>query len=83
MRPEEGMYLAHRQGNPLLGFLPRVDAYFGIRREHRSLHGDGVGMRRDIIRQDQYGRLTKTEAELLRPLPLGSLDVAKVREGSG
>jgi putative SOS response-associated peptidase YedK len=27
--------------------------------------------------------LTKTEAELLRPLPLGSLDVAKVREGSG
>jgi putative SOS response-associated peptidase YedK len=27
--------------------------------------------------------LTKTEAELLRPLPQGSLDVATVREGSG
>jgi hypothetical protein len=26
--------------------------------------------------------LTKTEAELLRPLPRGSLDVATVREGS-
>jgi putative SOS response-associated peptidase YedK len=27
--------------------------------------------------------LTKTEAELLRPLPRGSLDVAMVRKGSG
>jgi putative SOS response-associated peptidase YedK len=26
---------------------------------------------------------TKTEAELLRPLPQGSLDVATVREGKG
>jgi len=58
MRPEEGTHLAHRQGNPLLGLLPREHAHFGLRREHRGLHGDGVRMRRDIIRQDQQGRLT-------------------------
>src|SRR6202049_664561 len=57
MRPEEGSYLAHRQGNPLLGLLPREHAHFGLWREHRCLHGDGVRMCRDIIRQDQYGRL--------------------------
>src|SRR4029077_2985529 len=57
MSPEEGMYLAHRQGNPLLGLLPREHAHFGVWREHRSFHGDGVRMRRDIVRQDQYGRL--------------------------
>ena len=51
------MYLAHRQGNPLLGLLPREHAHFGVWREHRGLHGDGVRMRRDIIRQDQYGRV--------------------------
>ena len=68
MRPEEGTYLAHRQGNPLLGLLPREHAYFGLRREHRGLHGDSVRMRRNIVRQDQYRRLapahevaTKTE----------------------
>src|SRR5207253_405275 len=58
MCPEEGTYLAHRQGNPLLGLLPREHAHFGPWREHRGLHGHGVRMRRDIIRQDQYGRLT-------------------------
>src|SRR6202023_1368060 len=57
MCPEEGMYLAHRQGNPLLGLLPREHAHFGPWREHRGLHGDGVGMPRDIVRQNQYGRL--------------------------
>jgi uncharacterized protein with HEPN domain len=41
MRPKEGTYLADRQGNPLLGLLPRVHAQFGLRREHRALHGDG------------------------------------------
>src|SRR6266487_6715593 len=56
MRPEEGTYLAHRQGNPLLGLLPWEHAHFGLRREHRGFHGDSVRMRRDIIRQDQYGR---------------------------
>ena len=60
MRPEEGTYLAHRQGNPLLGLLPREHAHFGLRREHRGLHGDGVRMRRDIVRQDQDGRLALT-----------------------
>jgi hypothetical protein len=42
MRLEEGMDLAHRQGNPLFGLFPGEDAHFGFRREHRALHGDGV-----------------------------------------
>src|SRR5258706_5904184 len=29
MRPEEGTYLAHRQGNSFLGLLPREHAHFG------------------------------------------------------
>src|SRR6202166_5241122 len=57
MRPQEGTYLAHRQWNPLLGLLPREHAHLGFRREHRGLHGDGVGMRRNIIGEDQHGRL--------------------------
>src|SRR5579859_5045216 len=57
MCSEERMYLAHRQRNSFLGLLPREDAHFGLRREHRGLHGHGVWMRRDIVRQDQYGRL--------------------------
>src|SRR5512144_2148153 len=57
MRPEEGTYVAHRQGNPLFGFLPRENAHFGLWRKHRGLHGDGVGMGGDIVRQDQDGRL--------------------------
>jgi len=55
MRPEEGTYLAHRQGNPLLGLLPREHAHFGLRREHRGLHGDGVRMRRDIAGRIRMG----------------------------
>src|SRR5437667_3118630 len=57
MRPKEGTYLAYRYRNPLLGLLPRVHAHFGFRREHRGLHRNGIRMRRDIVRQDQYGRL--------------------------
>ncbi len=60
MRSEEGTYLAHRQGNPLLGLFPGEHAHFGLRSEHRGLHGDGVWMRRDIIGQDQYRRLAIT-----------------------
>src|SRR5262249_20292166 len=30
MRPEERTYMAHREGNPLLGLLPRVHANFGF-----------------------------------------------------
>ena len=48
MRPEEGPYLVHRQGNPLLGLFPRENAHFGLRREHRGVHCDCVRMRRDI-----------------------------------
>src|SRR5580700_9056446 len=42
MRLEEGMDVAHGQGNPLLRFFPGEHAHFGLRREHRALHGDGV-----------------------------------------
>ena len=54
MRHKEGMYLAHCQRNSLLGLLPREHTYFGLRREHRGLHGDSIGMRRNIIWQNQY-----------------------------
>src|SRR5438445_5886467 len=53
MRLEEGMNLAHRQGDSLLGFFPREHAHFGLWREHRALHGDGVWVRGDLVRQDQ------------------------------
>src|ERR1700730_121462 len=57
MRPEEGTYLAYRQGYALPGLLPGEHAHFSLRRQHRGFHGDGVRMRWDIIRQDQYRRL--------------------------
>ena len=39
------MNLAHGQGDSLLGFSPREHAHFGLGREQRALHGDGVRMR--------------------------------------
>src|SRR4029077_8999469 len=60
MRLEEGMDLAHRQRNPLFGLFPGEDAHFGFRREHRALHGDGVWMSRDLVRQDQDRVLATT-----------------------
>jgi hypothetical protein len=50
---EEGMNLAHRQGDSLLGFFPREHAHFGLGREQRALHGDSVWMRGDLVRQHQ------------------------------
>jgi len=50
------MDLAHRQGNPLLRFLPREHADFGLWRQQRRFQGDGVWVRRDVG-QDQDGRL--------------------------
>ena len=41
MRLEEGMNLAHRQGNSFLGLFPGEYAHFRFRREHRALHRDG------------------------------------------
>ena len=49
--------LADRERNALLRLLPRKQADFGVRRQHRGLHGDRVGMRRDIVGQDQHRRL--------------------------
>ena len=55
------MNLAHRQGNSFLGFFPGEDAHLGFWREHRALHGDGVWVRRDVVRQDQDRVLTTTD----------------------
>jgi hypothetical protein len=52
MRLEEGMNLAHRQGNSLLGFLPREHAHLCLRRQYGALHGDGVWVRADLVWQD-------------------------------
>jgi hypothetical protein len=60
MRLEEGMDVAHRQGNPLFGFFPGEHAHFGVRREHRALHGDGVRVGRGIVRQHQNRGLAPT-----------------------
>ena len=57
MCPQEGSDLAHCQRNPLLGFFPWENAYFGVWREHRGLHGHGVRMRGYIIRKNQHWRL--------------------------
>src|SRR5215831_5424026 len=53
MRFEEGMNLAHRQGNSFLGFFPGEDAHLGLWREHRALHGDGVWVRGNLVRENQ------------------------------
>ena len=53
MRFEEGMNLAHRQRDSLLGFLPGEDAHLGFWCKHRALHGDGVWVRGNFVRQDQ------------------------------
>jgi hypothetical protein len=59
----EGTYLAHRQGNPLLGLLPREHAHFGLRSEHRALRGaTSVGTYR--------ATQVKFEASSVLPLPL-------------
>src|SRR5258706_3689462 len=57
MRAHERAYLAHRERNTLPGLLPRIEAHFGLRCEHRRFHGDGVRVRRNVVRQHQYGRL--------------------------
>ena len=57
------MNLAHRQGNSLLGFFPGEDAHLGFWREHRALQGDGVWVRRDVVRQDQ-DRILATPHEI-------------------
>ena len=47
--------MAHRQWNPFLRLLPRVDADFGFRRKHRGFHGDRERVRRNIVREDHTG----------------------------
>ena len=55
--PSERMDLSHCQRNPLLRVLPREHAHFGLRRQHRRLHRDGIRMRWNIVRHDQHRRL--------------------------
>src|SRR6516162_1979749 len=58
MGPEEGAHMAHRQRDLVRGRLPRIEAHLGVRREMHALHRHGVGVRRDVVRQHQYRRLT-------------------------
>ncbi len=51
MRPQKRPDLAHGEGDALLRLFPWKHADFGFRREHRAFHGDGVGMRWNIVRQ--------------------------------
>jgi len=53
MRLQERMDLTHRQGNPLLGLLPRVHTHFCLRREHSAFHRHLIWVRRDIVRENQ------------------------------
>ncbi len=57
MRAQERAHLAHGEGNALLGLLPGKHRHLGFRREHRGLHGDRVGMRRNVVGHDQHRRL--------------------------
>src|ERR1051326_4577612 len=43
MRFEERTDLSYRHGDAPLRVFPREHARFGLRREHHTLHGDGVG----------------------------------------
>ena len=65
MRAHERTYLPHRQGNSFLRLLPGENAHFGVWREHRALHGDGIGMGGDFVRQDEDRILAATD-ELTR-----------------
>jgi hypothetical protein len=56
--------MAHRLGNLVLGLLPRVEAHVGIRRETHDLHGHGVRVRGDVVRQYQYGPLARTKSRV-------------------
>jgi len=57
MRPEDVTHVAHRLGDQVLGLLPRVHCHLRVRCEGNDLHGDGVGMRRGVVRHDQDRRL--------------------------
>ena len=45
--------MTHRPRNAVLGLLPGVDAYLGVGREARDLHGHRVRMPWYVVRQDQ------------------------------
>jgi hypothetical protein len=53
MRLQKRMNLANRQRDSILRFFPREQAHFGLGREHRALHGDGVWVRGHLVRQHQ------------------------------
>src|SRR5882724_796958 len=60
VRPKEVAHLAHRLGNQALRLLPGVEAHVGLRGQTHDLHGYGVWVRRDVVRQDQYRCLART-----------------------
>ena len=53
--------MAQRLGGLLRGLLPGVDAGLGVRREGRGFHGHRIGMRRDVVGQDQDRGLAGTD----------------------
>src|SRR6516162_2941920 len=57
MGPQEGAYVAHRQRDLVRSVLPRIEADLRVWREMDALHRDGVGVRRDVVRQYQDRRL--------------------------
>src|SRR5262245_50787351 len=65
MGAKEGTYLAYCERDSFLGLLPREHAYLGVRRKHRALHGDGVWVRGNFVRQHQNRVLARAH-ELAR-----------------
>ena len=57
MGPQEGADVAHCQRDLVRGVLPRVEADLRVWSEMDALHRDGVGVRRDVVRQYQDRRL--------------------------
>jgi hypothetical protein len=49
--------MTHRQRDLIRGVLPRVKAHLRVRREMHGFHGDGIWMRRHVVRQHQDRRL--------------------------
>src|SRR5579871_2179754 len=87
MRAQERADLPDRQRNALLGLLPREHAHLGLWRQHRRFHGDGVGMGRNVVGQNQHrvwqvrtkSRVTvKTKSGLVRYIRVRNLSTVSI-----
>ena len=50
IRPQERADVAHRERNLVRRILPRVKAHLRVRREMHGFHGDGIRVRRHVVR---------------------------------